>query len=233
MAGLQQFGTELWIAEGPNVRDMGLLFTTRMTIVRLHDGSVWVESPVPVAPEIIDQIQSLGSVKYAVACTPRHTWRLKHWHALFPDAQLWAPGGKSLPTKPAPTPLNDIFTDTPSEEWAEDLEQLAFRGSFALKEVLFMHMRSRTLILGDLVQVNPMLKGKPIRNLVFRLLGAAVPNGGVARDIRLSFQRRELARKSLDRLLSWDFDRIVISHGECVTSNAKAFIEEAFRWLVE
>jgi hypothetical protein len=230
---LQPFGTDIWIAEGPNVRDMGLMFTTRMTIVRLHDGSIWVESPVQLDPEALGEIQALGTVKYAVACTQRHVWRLKHWHALFPDAQLWAPGRTSLATKPNPVLLNDVLSDTPYEGWAEDLEQLAFKGSSALKEVLFFHIKSRTLILGDLVQVNPMMKGRPIRNLVFRLLGAAVPKGGVALDIRLSFRKRELARQSLERLLSWDFDRVVLSHGDCVTENARTFIEEAFRWLVE
>jgi Domain of unknown function (DUF4336) len=228
---LQSFGTDLWIAEGPLVRDTGLMFTTRMTIIRLQDGSIWVESPVPLDQETLNEIRDLGPLNYAVACTQRHVWRLKGWHDQFPETQLWAPGLTSIKTKPDPIPVKDVWTDTPFRGWAEDLEQLVFRGSFALKEVLFLHRRSRTLILGDLIQVNPMLKGRPIRNLVFRLLGAAVPRGGVALDIRLSFRNKDLARQSLDQLLSWDFDKIVISHGDCVTKDAKVFIEDAFRWL--
>lgn len=50
MQELTPFGNNIWITDGPNVRDAGLLFTTRMTVVRLHDGSVWVESPVNLLP---------------------------------------------------------------------------------------------------------------------------------------------------------------------------------------
>jgi len=186
---------------------------------------------VPLPRETIETIRDLGPVRYLVACTQRHEWRLEQWHALFPDAQLWAPRRKSLPTRPRPTPLNDLFTDTPHHGWAADFEQLAFKGSLGLREVLFLHKKSRTLILGDLVEANPMMEGKPFRNSVFKIFGVAAPRGGVALDIRLSFVRRRLARQSLQRLLSWDFDRIVISHGACVTDGAKDYIRDAFRWV--
>ena len=31
----------VWIVEGPTVRDMGVLFTTRMTVVKVCNGSLW------------------------------------------------------------------------------------------------------------------------------------------------------------------------------------------------
>ena len=111
------------------------------------------------------------------------------------------------------------------------MEQLAFKGSFALREVVFFHKQSRTVILGDLIQANPMLKGRPIRNAVFRLAGAAYPKGGVGLDIRLSFRNRALARESLERLLSWDFERVIIAHGPCIKADAKLLVRNAFRWL--
>ena len=43
---------------------------------------------------------------------------------------------------------------------------------------------------------------------------------------------RDLARRSLEKLLSWDFDKLVIAHGVCVEKDAKPFVERAFRWLV-
>jgi len=44
---MEEFADGLWAAEGPNVRDMGFLFSTRMAIAKLADGAVWVNSPVP------------------------------------------------------------------------------------------------------------------------------------------------------------------------------------------
>ena len=61
--------------------------------------------------------------------------------------------------------------------------------------------------------------------------GRCISPGGVGLDIRLSFIRRNLARQSLQKLLSWDFDRLIIAHGPCVETGAKAFVERAFRWL--
>ncbi len=233
MPELTPFGKNIWIVDGPNVRDMGLVFTTRMTVVRLSDGSVWVESPVTVPDEVLARIKGLGPVKFLVAATQRHVWRLKAWHGLFPAAQVWAPVKAALTLGDAGAPVNDVFTDTPAAGWSRDFEQLAFKGSSVLREVFFFHKQSRTVVLGDLMQANPPLKGKPFRNMMFRLMGAAAPGGGVSFDIRLSFRDRALARESLNRLLSWDFNALIIAHGGCVPTNAKSVVREAFRWLVK
>jgi len=44
MAALSVFGENIWIVDGPDVRDMGVMFTTRMAVVKLSDGSLWVNS---------------------------------------------------------------------------------------------------------------------------------------------------------------------------------------------
>ena len=44
MSDLSEFAESVWIVEGPSVRDMGVMFTTRMTVVRLCDGSLWWDS---------------------------------------------------------------------------------------------------------------------------------------------------------------------------------------------
>lgn len=232
MQELAPFGSNIWVADGPNVRDAGLLFTTRMTVVRLHDGSVWVESPVNLHPETLEKIKRIGPVRHIVASTQRHVWRLNEWHELFPEAELWAPTRAAFTVGELNFPVNDVFTDTPPDAWVPDLEQLAFKGSSVLREVMFFHRQSRTVVVGDIIQVNPIIKGKPIRNLVFRALGAAYPKGGVALDIRVSFRDRSLARQSVERLLSWDFDRLIIAHGACIERDAKAYVRDTFRWLL-
>jgi Domain of unknown function (DUF4336) len=231
MRALQSFGDDIWTVDGPLVRDIGLTFTTRMTVVRLADGSVWVESPVSAPPQTLDEIRALGDVRYLVASTQKHTWRVAPWHAYFPQAQLWAPGTTSLALEDGRVVVNDVLTDTPYEGWAADLDQLVFRGSPFVKEVFFLHRKSRTVIVGDILQSNPPLKGKSLRNLAFRLLGAASPRGGVPHDIKLGLFRRSQARASLRRLLSWDFDRLILAHGECIPEDAKAYVRQAFRWL--
>jgi hypothetical protein len=60
-----------------------------MVIVKLADGSLWVNSPVSVPTEVLDHIKASGPVRYLVAPTKLHIWRLEEWHALFPEAELW------------------------------------------------------------------------------------------------------------------------------------------------
>jgi len=229
---LQAFAENVWTIDGPNVRDFGLTFTTRMMVVKLIDGSLWVNSPVPVPFKTLNQITALGPVKYLLAATPRHVWRLEGWHTLFPEAQLWAPRATPFTLKKGNLPFTGILSDAPECGWADDFDQLAFKGSPFIEEILFFHKVSRTVIMDDLIQINPMMEGKPLQNALFKLDGAAQPYGGVPLDIRLAFTSRKLARRSLEQLFSWDFDKLIIAHGDCINKDAKPFVERAFRWLL-
>lgn len=231
MSGLQAFAQNIWTVEGPIVWDMGLEFPTRMTVVKLSDGSVWVSSPVPVPFETLKRINELGNIRYLIAATPRHIWRLDSWHTLFPEAQLWIARYTAVTLKKGDLPITGILSDTPPAAWAADMEQLVFKGNPLLSEVLFYHKQARTVLLDDLIQSNPPLEGRTFRNAVFKLAGGLAPQAGVGRDMRLTFFDRDLARQSLQRLLSWDFDKLIIAHGACIDSDAKQYIEKAFRWL--
>src|SRR5215472_12823048 len=103
--GMHAFAHNVWIVDGPHVRDFGVLFPTRMTIVLLSDGSVWVDSPVPVPFETLQRITAVGDVRSLVAATPRHVWRLEAWHTLFPEAQLWVPRTTPFTLKKGHLPL--------------------------------------------------------------------------------------------------------------------------------
>ncbi len=231
MPELQAFAKNLWIADGPLVRDFGVMFTTRMTVVKLANGSLWVSSPVSVPSDTLKRITGLGTVRYILAATPRHVWRLEGWHRLFPEAQLWVSRTSPFTLKKGHLPYTGILGDAPYHDWADDFDQLAFKGNPLIEEVLFFHKESRTLILDDLIQIHPLVKGKRLRNALLKLSGVASPHGGVPRDIRLSFIYRNLARRSLEKLLSWDFDKLIIAHGACIEKDAKPFVERAFRWL--
>jgi hypothetical protein len=228
---LHEFGPDIWTVEGGLVRDTGMWFTTRMTVVKLSDGSVWLDSPVPVPFTTLNNIVELGPVRYLIAATPRHAWRLASWHTLFPNAQLWSSRITPMTLKKATLPLSGILGDQIPQGWADDIDQLVFRGNPLLDEVVFFHKKSHTAILDDLIQVHSRVKGKPLHNALVKLGGVESPHGGVARDIRASFINRNLARQSIAKLLSWDFDKLVIAHGPCIEKDAKPFVERAFRWL--
>ncbi|MGE5252050.1 MAG: DUF4336 domain-containing protein [Bacteroidota bacterium] len=231
MTELYEFADRIWIVDGPLARDMGLMFPTRMTIVKLSSGEVWISSPVPASFATLERIAELGPVRYLIAGTPRHVWRLAGWHTLFPEAELWSCRRTLMTLSPDGLPLTGILGDTPAEAWAPDLNQLVFKGNPLLSEVLFLHKEGRTLMLDDLIQANPPIDGMPIRNALFRLSGGLAPEGGVGLDMRWTFTDRRLARQSLEQVLAWDFDRLIMAHGACIERGAKAFVERAFDWL--
>ena len=230
MPELQKFAESIWIIDGPPVRAVVVPLPTRMVIVQLSDGSLWVNSPVSVSVQMLDRITALGPVRYLVAPTKLHIWRLEEWHALFPEAELWLPPHN--PKKSKGLPFSGILDGTQPRTWMGDLDQLVFNGNLFLQEVFFLHKPSHTLMVADFVMNLPIKTGKPMLNAVWKIEGVAYPNGGVPLEARLSFTDRKLARQCLEKLFSWDFDKLIIAHGVCLEKDAKRFVKRAFRWLV-
>ncbi len=229
----------MWVVEGPPARDMGMMFPTRMTIIKLSNGALWFDSPVSVSQTALNEIKALGRIEHLVAGTPRHLWRLESWHNKFPDARMWGPpqvlGGpvaRFMIVGRTDLPFAGILNGAPRSAWSRDIDQIVFEGNPLIREVIFFHKKSHTLILDDLIQNYQPKANSPLRNAVFRLEGVAAPNGGVPGDIRLTFVNRKAARRSLRKLLSWNFDKLIIAHGACVEKNAKQFVERAFEWLI-
>ncbi len=187
-----------------------------MIVVKLSDGSLWVNSPVAATQDEAGQLDNIGSVAHLVSPTPLHVWRLKQWATFFPRAQVW----KAC-----------ALGDAPPAAWKADIDQLLFRGSIVLSEAEFFHKPSCTLIMGDFIQNYGFEPGRPLLNALKRLGG--VLGGGSPRDLRFSFvgKRRRLGEESLRKLLSWEFDKVVIAHGDLTTENARSLVERSFRWL--
>ncbi|HEX4012381.1 MAG TPA: DUF4336 domain-containing protein [Candidatus Cybelea sp.] len=217
MDALQRFAKDIWVADGPTVRMWGIPLPTRMIVVKLHDDSLWVDSPVAATREQAAQLDAIGSVAHLVSPTPLHDWRLKQWATFFPRARVWKASA---------------LNNSPPPDWNAEIDQLIFRGSIVLSEVEFFHKPSRTLILADFIQNYTFERGRPLRNALKRFGG--VLGGGSPRDLRFSFvgkRRRRLGQESLHKLLSWDFDEVILAHGDLPTKNARALVERSFRWL--
>jgi hypothetical protein len=229
MAELKKFAEEIWITDGPPVYNLGIPLTTRLIVVRLGNGLLWVNSPVSLDPDTRHQIEALGPVRYLIAPTKFHVWRLEEWHQLFPEAEMWA--SPQIPRKFKHWQFRGILGEASPAEWADDIDQLVFKGNCLVQEVNFLHRHSRTAILTDFVQNHPGKSGRPILNILWKLAGVAYPLGGVPLDIRISFIDRKTARQSLEKLLSWDFDKLIIAHGVCVDKDARRVVQHAFRWL--
>ena len=47
-----------------------------------------------------------------------------------------------------------------------------------------------------------------------------------------SFAVVEQARRSLDRILAWDFDRVVVAHGDVLERGGRELLREGYAWLL-
>lgn len=231
MQQIREFAEDIWLVDGPIVRDTGVLFTTRMTVVRLSNGLIWISSPVAVSFATLKWISKLGDVCYLIAATPRHVWRLATWHSLFPEAELWTSRPTLFTLQQGTLPIKGYLDDTPINAWNADFDQLEFKGNPLLSEVLFFHKNTHTVILDDLIQRNPPQQSNAMAGAILKMAGAQNPDGIVGRDMQMTFLNRRLARQSLQKLLSWDFDKLIIAHGPCFESDAKQYVKKAFRWL--
>ena len=207
----------------------GLKVSTRMSVVRLsgEGGGLWLHSPVALDRRLRETLDELGRVRFVVCPNRGHHMFAGEYFAAYPDASVHAAPG--LSEKRPDLPFHGVLGDEPEPGWGQDLEQAIFRGERLLREVVFYHRESRTLIVTDLVQ--SAYPGSPLlTRLVLRLMGI-YERPGLPLHIRLGFRDKAAARASLERVLSWDFDRIVLAHGPVVETGGKGVFRETYAFL--
>jgi hypothetical protein len=227
---LHRFGPDIWIAEGPVVSFHGFAYPTRMAVIRLSDGGLFVWSPIALSDPLRAAIDGLGPVCHLVAPNALHHLFLTEWKSAFPTARLFAP--PRLRRKRKDIAFDAELGEAPASDWAADIDHVVLHGSFALTEVVFFHRASRTVLFADLVQNFPRDWFKGWRGVLARLGGIVEPNPGTPSDWRSSFLNRRAARTALGRILAWPIERVLIAHGTLPTGDAPAFVRGAFRWLL-
>jgi hypothetical protein len=223
---LEALGTDLWVATRPlplAVGDVG----TRMTVIRLADGGLFLHSPVRLDDETRSALDALGAVRAVVAPSKVHHFFVGDYVSAYPAAQVWAAPG--LPAKRADLAFHDVLGDEGPALWRGQIEQHLFRGAPTINEVVFFHPATRTLLLTDLAfNVVAPVAGKT--RVFYWLIGAA-GRFGPHRFVRLLIRDRRAARTSVERILQWDFERVVVTHGAVLEHGGKARFADAFAFL--
>lgn len=216
---------EIWCLN-QGFRLKGLEIGTRSTLIRLTDGSLWLHSPGPEIGAAYRSICRLGEVRQIIAPNAFHHLYLEQAQQLFPQARCWGPG--AVAQKHPKLALLRLQTAAPSA-WSEELAQQALTGLIS-QEYAFYHRASRTLILTDLL-----MHLFPKDHLSRVLLGIGGFNQRLTGGPLVSkvwLRNRSALRQSLQNLLNWPFERIVLAHGRIVEVDAHARFEAAFAWLL-
>jgi hypothetical protein len=150
MGVLEPVGKDLWIIDGPVVRAYGFPFPTRMVVVRLSSGGLWLWSPIRLDERVRRAISSLGEPRYAVEPNKLHHLALAEWVAAWPSVRLYAPPG--LANKRRDLRFMAELTDESPPEWRGEIDQVRIEGNIFMTEVFFFHRPSSTCLVGDLIQ---------------------------------------------------------------------------------
>ncbi|MAM63544.1 DUF4336 domain-containing protein [Maritimibacter sp. UBA3975] len=227
---LDPFGQDIWLVNGPEVvAAMGFRYPTRMAIVRLENGDLWVWSPVALEHGLKWEIDNLGPVRHIVAPNSLHHVFLSDWAKAYPDARLYAAPG--LAEKRKDLRFAAKLGDAPEAEWGDEIAQVALTDNRITTEVVFFHRASATVLFTDLLQQLPVGWFKGWRAIVARLDGMVGLEPGVPKKFRVAFTDKDKTRGSVRRILSWPVHAVVIAHGAPVTTDGRAFLKRAFAWL--
>jgi hypothetical protein len=101
-----------------------------------------------------------------------------------------------------------------------------------MTEFVFFHRSTRTLVLTDCIEnfEAPQLAAAWMRWLA-RLGGVLDPDGQTPRDLRGTFwKNRSQVARTVDKLVSWNPERIILAHGRWYPRDGTAELQRALRW---
>ncbi len=211
---LRAWTDSVWTHEMPH-RVSGFQMGARMTVLRSSRGELTIIAPIAIGPAQEAELRSLGRVRYVVAPNLMHYRYLPDTKAMFPEATILAAPG--LREKRPKLPIDAVV----GPEWDAplELEHHVVQGMAMFGDVVFFHPRSRTLVVTDVFAnfvtqpdwwTRMYLKmgkayGKPAQTLLLKSL---------VRD-------RPALLASRDTMLRWDFDRLIVAHGDVIETGGK------------
>lgn len=194
----------------------------RSTAIKTRDGQVIVISPLNPKKCDYGSLRRIGKVTHIVAPNSFHNLFAAGAKAELPEATLWA--APLLPGKRPEIPWEAVIG---REQWpfAGELDWVFMDGAPGWGEVVFYHRDSKTLIATDLFFNLKNVSGLRGR-MLFGLMGTR-NRFAMSRLVKLFLKNKTAYAKSLSTLMSWDFDRVVVAHGEILESGGWRMAAEA------
>ncbi|MGK7951744.1 MAG: DUF4336 domain-containing protein [Xenococcaceae cyanobacterium] len=232
---LKSLDRELWVAEQP-FKYLGLPVSTKMTVILRSGGRLVLISPIKIDTETKAQLDSIGKVEFIIAPNLFHYLYIQGCQQLYPQAKLIAPPG--LKTKQPDLALDLTFCKD-EISFDGELEYTLFKGFQTwippqikpLNEIVFFHPVSKTLILTD-TAFNFDRSFPFVTQLAARVIGC-YENLRPSWLEKIATKDKEGVKDSLKKILAWDFQRIIMAHGNIVEVNAKERFLAGYQWFLD
>ena len=220
----ERIADDVWTTERSQ-RFWGVECGTRMTVVRLRDGGLFVHCPVALDTATRQAVDQLGEVRVVAASSLFHHLYVGDWIAAYPGALI--AGCPRLAQKRPDLAFGHELRNEPHPLYADDLEQLYFSARFE-HEVVFFHRRTRTVICADALlnlREHPSLGTR----IAARFMANNAPGKGWLEYFAV--QRWADARSEVEQMLKWPIERIVLAHGSLVPNDGQRVLRDAYAWL--
>nr|WP_127142789.1 DUF4336 domain-containing protein [Pelagibacterium montanilacus] len=227
---------DIWVVDGPLIEFGTFLarlhFPTRMTIIHVGGGDLFIYSPTPLEPSLRAEIAAIGDPKWIIGPNKIHYWWVPQWQEAYPTAGVYLASGIEERAGDRIDFDHLPLVKRSGYPWDGAIETLPITGGF-MTEVEFFHSSSRTLLLTDLIENFEPERLNRWERVLTRLGAVAAPDGQMPRDMRLTFknQRAEL-KAAVEQMISWDPERVIIAHGLWFETDGTAELKRAFRWLL-
>lgn len=194
-----------------------------MTVVTMPDRSLLVHSPVEPTPALRAAVDALGEVAVVVAPNVYHHVYAGSFHAAYPKAKLVGPRGLVKKRRdlrlgaflgdPGVLPEGIVPVHVPS----------------MLDETVLFVPHLRTVVSADLAEHFVTVDHFPTR--LYLKAGGVLGKTGVPLPLHAIFLDRKGARRAIDEILSFDFDRLMFAHGTFPDTGGKEILRGAYGWL--
>ena len=231
---MEQLADNLWVIP-QRFKYYGLSVGIRMTIIRLSNNELLMISPIKLTEEITAKVDRLGKVKHLVLPNLFHYLFVHQWQEKYPESITYGVSGLK---KKRPELTIDKFIDNEQNQsfWTNELDYSPFTGMNTLipsgisplGEYVFYHHSTRTLVLTDTAFYFDETFSQTTQ-IIARLIGSYKKLQPSIIEKLVSYKNKQQINDALQKILTWDFDRVIIAHGNIVETNAKEQFIKGYR----
>lgn len=181
-------------------------------------------SPGKKIEEQKGELTNFGRVTDLVAPNLLHHLSIHLAERTFPDATIW--GVEGFKQKRSDVRWDKILT-AGSWNYSDEIQVFPVAGIPSINECVFLHTKSKTLVVTDLFF--NLLRAKGIGTWIILKMFGTYRRFGVSSFYASFIKDKEAFKKSMRQILDANFETVVMSHGEPVTRNAKSLVESALK----